>query len=110
MAPILMFRGIELQAPGAAAVVDASLALLALTNNARREPYGLGVGLGVSRQALIAATSAANAMLAMAAATCTLDRDPSDIEAVTDANGDLVLRCGHSPPHEWDYATGQKKP
>lgn len=110
MPTIMMFQGIRLELPATTPMVDASLALLALTNAARQEPYGLGVATGVSRQALIAAMSAANAMLAMATATCTQGRDPSDIEAVTDANGNLVLRCGHDPPHEWDYATGQKKP
>lgn len=66
--------------------------------------------LGVSKSALIAALGTSSALLAMASAKCRLAVPPSDISAVTDSSGNLVLRCEHNPPHEWNYGSGARTP
>lgn len=100
MASVLDLEGLRLEDPAVARLADASLDLaLEIGQRLLRQPE-------VTRFAVLAALGAANALLAAASSKCTLGPRPSDIDAVTDAKGDLVLRCGHSPPHEWDYATG----
>ena len=108
MPGIRTFPGVTLGVPAAASLVDTGLGL---ADQLRTESSGgtLEVSVGASRLALIAALAAGNAMLALASATCTLGIPPADIDAVTDSEGSLVLRCGHSPPHEWDYSTGARR-
>jgi hypothetical protein len=109
---ISTFDGVKLGVPLAAPLVNASLEVAA---KAQAALGGSGSGdlmqvvAPASRLALIAAIAACNAMLAMASAKCTRMSPPSDIDTVTGPDGDLILRCGHSPPHEWDYGTGTKR-
>lgn len=104
MASVSDFEGLSLEHPAVARLVDASLELT------QEIAVRLSWQPEVARFALIAALGAANALLAAAASKCTLGPRPADINVTTDVNGDLVLRCGHSPPHEWDYQTGAKRP
>lgn len=104
MASVSNFEGLRLENPGVALLVDASLNLTQqIAVSLLRQPE-------VARFALIGALGAANALLAAASSKCTLDSPAADINATTDVSGNLVLRCGHSPPHEWDYHTGAKRP
>jgi hypothetical protein len=104
MAGVSELEGVKLGNPDVARLVDASLELaINVGERLLRRPE-------VVQFTLIAALGAANALLAAASSKCTLYTPPSDINAVTDVNGNLVLRCGHSPPHEWDYQTGAKRP
>ncbi len=64
--------------------------------------------LGVSKSTLIAALGISSSLLAMASAKCKLGAPPADISPVTDSSGNLVLRCEHSPPHEWNYGSGAR--
>lgn len=50
------------------------------------------------RSSLLTATS----LLSMASAKCTLAHPPEDIDVKVASDGNLVLRCYHSPCHEWD--------
>jgi hypothetical protein len=108
MPEIGAFHGIHLGLPTVASLVEASLDL---ADQLQTKTGGgtLQVAVGVSRLALLAAVGASNAMLTFASATCTLGVPPEDIGAVTDRDGNLILRCGHSPPHEWDYRSGAQR-
>jgi hypothetical protein len=104
MASVSDLGGVRLENPVVARLVDASLDLTQeIAVRLLRQPE-------IARFALIGALSAANALLAAASSKCTLDSPAADINATTDVNGNLVLRCGHSPPHEWDYQSGAKRP
>lgn len=85
---------------------------------ARRAPGASEDGVGevfradeadqVFADRLFAASTAAiagvNGLLAAASASCTIAPPPKAISAVTNSQGNLVLRCGHSSYHEWDSA------
>ena len=104
MASVSDLKGLSLENPAAARLVDASLDLSQeIALRLLRQPE-------VARFALVAALGAVNALLAVAVSKCTLASPASDINATTDVSGNLVLRCGHSPPHEWDYQTGAQRP
>jgi hypothetical protein len=55
-------------------------------------------GLAVAR---VAALVAATASLAAAGAECRRATPFGTIEAVTDANGDMIYVCTHTPAHRW---------
>jgi hypothetical protein len=109
MAQITTFEGIDVGVPAATTLVDASLALAAQLHSGGAAGGDLQVASHVSRWAIVAALGAGTAMLAFASAKCTLARPPEDINPVTGPDGDLILRCGHSPPHEWDYDSGRRR-
>jgi hypothetical protein len=44
-----------------------------------------------------------NQLLAASGATCRLRLPQAQVDAVTDAaSGNLIYKCRHSAPHEWD--------
>ncbi len=49
-----------------------------------------------------AALGGMNSLMAAAMAQCTIDPPPAAISGITNASGDIVLRCNHPTPHEWD--------
>lgn len=51
--------------------------------------------------AVTAAIQSVNALITAASAHCDLDDPPADIELRPGSSGGLVLRCYHSPSHEW---------
>ena len=104
MAGVSDLEGLSVENPAVAQLADASLRIAwEIGQRLLRQPE-------VARFTLMAALGAANALLAAAASKCTLASPASDINGMTDVNGNLVLRCGHSPPHEWDYQTGARRP
>ncbi len=108
MTEIVRFSGINLKHPGLAALIDSSLDL---AHSLQQKTGGGGqivLQVGASRLALMAAMSASSALLALAGGTCNLGNKPADIGVTVDDSGDLILRCGHSPPHEWSYERGKK--
>ncbi len=46
--------------------------------------------------------TAAASLISSSKASCTRRVPHADINITTDSNGDLILRCEHHPPHEWD--------
>ena len=56
-----------------------------------------------------AAFQSVTALVTAVGAKCNLAAPPEDIEAKVNRNGDLVYRCHHRPPHEWDLS-GKKLP
>ncbi|APS40613.1 hypothetical protein [Salegentibacter sp. T436] len=44
----------------------------------------------------------ANTLINSNFAKCTIEHPPEDIEYKNDSLGNIVLRCFHSPSHEWD--------
>lgn len=60
--------------------------------------------------ALSASTQAVNALFAVAAVQCHLAHPPQDIEMKLNAAGNLIYRCYHTPPHEWDLSSGKRLP
>jgi hypothetical protein len=59
--------------------------------------------------ALSASTQAVNALLSVAAVQCHLSQPPQEVEVKLNASGNLIYRCYHTPPHEWDL-TGRRLP
>ena len=53
--------------------------------------------------AVTAVIQSVNALITATTARCELAAPPADIEVRTDPGGDLVLRCHHSPAHEWKF-------
>ena len=49
-----------------------------------------------------------NSLFSSNYAKCTLKHPAEDIQMILDTSGDLVLRCYHSPCHEWDL-NGSKR-
>lgn len=54
-------------------------------------------------QAAWAAMQTVTALMASAGPRCNLAAPPTDIEPKVDGNGNLIRRCQHVPPHEWDW-------
>ena len=108
MAEITQFERIRIGAPLTSSLVDASLRVARSLQQSIDGPGDLQVQAGASRLALIAAMGTSTALLAFASATCSLGPAPADIGVTVDSVGNLILRCGHSPPHEWDYGSGQQ--
>jgi len=50
-----------------------------------------------------------NAFMESSQPKCTLVHPPEPIESVLDSSGNIVLRCFHSPCHEWDLSGERKK-
>jgi len=50
----------------------------------------------------------ANSLINTTSAKCTLEHPPEDIDMKVDSSGDLVLRCYHTPCHEWDMSGNRK--
>ena len=105
MVGISHFEGIRIDL-SLTSIVDASLAVADSLTKAFPGEGGIAIHRTVSRLALVAAMSATNAVFTMASAVCTMGSKPADIGVTTDSNGNLILRCGHSPPHEWSYTSG----
>lgn len=57
-----------------------------------------------ARLAVHASLHSANALIALAQATCSLAQPPEPIEIHTNPNPphDLIYRCLHKDPHEWN--------
>lgn len=53
------------------------------------------------RLAMAPALQTANALMSAAAAQCTVDPPPADIEIVPDTDGTLIYQCVHQDPHKW---------
>jgi hypothetical protein len=53
--------------------------------------------------AITAAIQSVNALISATSARCELAAPPADIEVRTESGGGLVLRCFHSPAHEWKF-------
>ena len=51
-----------------------------------------------------AALSAATAIISATSGTCSVDLPTAEIRTETDDEGNLILRCLHSPPHKWDFS------
>jgi hypothetical protein len=58
--------------------------------------------------ALSSAILTANNLLTSSHTKCTLVHPPEPIDSVIDSSGNIILRCYHSPHHEWDLS-GNKK-
>lgn len=58
--------------------------------------------------AFLSSIQTVTTLLHSASAKCTLATPPQEILTKVNSNGDLVLRCYHSPYHEWDLS-GNKK-
>ena len=56
----------------------------------------------------VVATQSVNALLAAAAGGCNILIPEEDVEAVMTAAGEIIYRCYHVPPHEWDLAGHRK--
>ena len=56
-----------------------------------------------------AALQSVTALVAAVGAKCNLAAPAEEIEAMVSENGDLVYRCHHRPPHEWNL-NGKKLP
>ena len=65
---------------------------------ARSEDMPSARGLMVAR---VAALASMTASLAAAGGECRRATPYGTIEAVTDANGDIIYACTHSPTHRW---------
>lgn len=59
--------------------------------------------LGITSISVLRSTAllSVNSMMDASQARCTRDTPPEPIGMTTNATGDLILRCEHSPPHEW---------
>jgi hypothetical protein len=66
-------------------------------------------GLSPISNAAMAAVNTVTALVASAAPRCNLEAPPKDIDARVDSSGNLIYRCQHNPPHEWDL-TGRPLP
>lgn len=48
-----------------------------------------------------------NMMIHASGAQCTLDAPPEAINMTNNSSGQLIYRCEHSPPHEWNTSGNQ---
>ena len=55
-----------------------------------------------STEAAQKALALVNAILASANAKCRRTLPDADIECISDGAGNLIYRCDHQSPHEWD--------
>lgn len=108
MKNLLEFDGIEVakELDDKAKAISLISTALTLANSIK-----LGVGSIHSAPLTAAFTSSmltATSLLNTASAKCTLDHPPEDIDVKVDSEGNLVLRCYHSPCHEWDLSGNRK--
>ena len=69
--------------------------ILKATNEKVYSPLGM---------AALSAFQSVTALMSAVAPRCNLENPPKDIEAKVDGTGDMVYRCLHTPPHEWDLS------
>ena len=67
---------------------------------ARRDP--------LINSALLSAILTTNILMTNSQLQCTLAHPPEPIKSELDSSGNIVLRCFHTPSHEWDLS-GTKK-
>jgi hypothetical protein len=86
-----------------AAQRDSAMSLLQALHELDARPRLPGAEGVQTHRALLAAIQTTNALLALAAASCTRALPAADVEMETDASdGRLVYRCRHTNPHRWE--------
>lgn len=101
--------GITFENPIVGRLVDDALQVVVTTQSSVTGATGFVVSESATHMALLAVVGGANALIAFGGGVCTRDAPPSSIQAVVDSSGDLILRCGHHPAHEWNYSSGKQR-
>lgn len=92
---------IDRQVPETLALLEGSAAARR-SNPESRAAVDAGLALAQSMRLF-------SALVAATLPQCNLAAPPEDIEPKVDVSGDLIYRCYHTPPHEWNL-NGQKRP
>jgi hypothetical protein len=103
-------HGVTLE--GVVAEQDLVLRVLNATLPVAAELVSRAAGSAALSPLAIAANAALHSvtsLVAAAAPKCNLDSPAEDIDVRMDGNGNIIYRCRHRSPHEWDLA-GNRRP
>jgi hypothetical protein len=95
--PVTKIKGIS-----ARKNLDAALKFGADLANSLHQLLPDSANPALHRATLASAIQTLNLLMAASNAKCTLARPPAEIDTTLNEKGDLIYRCQHKKPHEWD--------